>query len=74
MFFGPLTLSNPTITTGQTGYGVPLGMYQTTSTSPANRAIPFGSANYLEAPATDFYGMRRKTGTTAIDIGAIKYQ
>ena len=73
MFFGPLTLSNPTITTGQPGYGIPLGMYQTVAGSPANGAIPPLGPTYSEAPATDYYGMNRKGPFTSIDIGAIKF-
>jgi len=70
MFYGPLTTVNPTIQKGATGYGVPLGNYSPTASSPAVNAVPTSVAH----PATDFYGNPRpdSANTTSFDIGAVE--
>jgi hypothetical protein len=70
MFYGPLTTVNATIQKGSTGYGVPLGNYSPTATSPAVNAVPTSIAH----PATDFYGNPRPdtSNTTHFDIGAVE--
>lgn len=67
MLYGPLSLSNPTIASGGTGYGVPLGNYSIASGSPAiNVATPTGAPNH------DFFGTLRPQGG-AFDIGAVEF-
>jgi hypothetical protein len=66
MSYGQLSLFNATITTGSTGYGVPLGNYAINAGSPAiNAATPAGAPNH------DFFGTRRPQGG-GIDIGAVE--
>jgi hypothetical protein len=71
MFYGPLSLSNPTIVSGGTGYGVPLGNYAPVAGSPAIDAIPVGVSH----PATDFFGNPRPDAGNAshFDIGAVEF-
>ena len=71
MFYGPLSLSNPTIQTGGANYGVPLGNYALTATSPAIGAIPSSQGH----PSTDFFGNQRPDAgdTTHFDIGAVEF-
>jgi hypothetical protein len=69
MFYGPLTTVNATIQKGTAGYGVPLGNYSPTASSPAVNAVPASVAH----PAFDFYGNPRPDGsTTSFDIGAVE--
>lgn len=72
MFYGPLSLTNPTIQTGGTNYGLLLGNYALAAGSPAIAAIPTTSPTYELAPETDFFGNPRPT-SAAIDIGAVEY-
>jgi hypothetical protein len=66
MSYGPLSLFNATITTGSTGYGVPLGNYAIKTGSPAiNAATPAGAPNH------DFFGTTRPQGG-GVDIGAVE--
>ncbi len=68
MFYGPLSLSNPTIAGGTSyGGGAPLGNYAITTGSPA---IDAGTGS--GAPSTDFYGNTRPQGG-GYDIGAVEY-
>ncbi|HET7740089.1 MAG TPA: hypothetical protein VFL67_05520, partial [Mycobacterium sp.] len=41
MFYGPLSLSNPTIQSGATGYGVPLGNYNAPGATGAQLPAPY---------------------------------
>ena len=66
MFYGPLALSNPTISKGGTGYGLLLGNYSITSGSPA-----FNAGSPTGAPSQDFFGTARPQGG-AWDIGAVE--
>ncbi|RQH05468.1 choice-of-anchor Q domain-containing protein [Paraburkholderia dinghuensis] len=66
MSYGPLSLSNATITVGSAGYGTPLGNYAIQSTSPAVNA---GTAT--GAPRYDFFGTTRPQGAR-VDIGAVE--
>ena len=71
MTYGPLTLPNPTMAPGGTGYGD----YELTSNSTdAINAISKNAAptNFGLAPALDFFGRTRKTNN-AVDIGAVEY-
>jgi len=69
MFYGPLSLSNPTIQSGGANYGVALGNYAPASGSPAIDKIPPAVAH----PATDFFGNpRADTAGSNFDIGAIE--
>jgi len=70
MFYGPLTTVNATIQKGAAGYGVPLGNYSPTATSPAVNAIPTSVVH----PAFDFYGNPRpdSANATNFDIGAVE--
>jgi hypothetical protein len=70
MFYGPLSIMNPTIQPGGVGYGNPLGNYEPVPASPAVNAIPAS----VPHPATDFYGRARPDqGANAnFDIGAIE--
>jgi hypothetical protein len=75
MFYGPLSQTNPTIQTGATGYGVLLGNYSITSTSPARNRIAEDTPAGELAPSTDFFGNRRPTAGSGlnIDIGAVQF-
>jgi len=67
MNYGPLSLSNPSIASGSTGYGVPLGDYSITGSSDAiNHATATGAPNH------DFFGTTRPQGG-AFDIGAVEF-
>jgi hypothetical protein len=74
MFYGPLSLTNPTIQTGGTGYGVPLGNYALNGAtgSPAIDYVPVNVGH----PSTDFFGNPRPDPSNpgAFDIGAIEFQ
>jgi hypothetical protein len=74
MFYGPLSLANPTILSGGTGYGVPLGNYALTGVtgSPAIDYIP----STVGHPLTDFFGNPRPdpSNPNFFDIGAIEFQ
>ncbi|MEX3898588.1 Ig-like domain-containing protein [Paraburkholderia sp. BR10954] len=65
MSYGPLSLSNATITKGA-GYGVPLGDYAIQSNSPAVNA-----ATAVGAPNHDFFGTPRPQAGK-VDIGAVE--
>jgi hypothetical protein len=75
MFYGPLTLSNPTIASGSSGYNVALGNYALQAGSPAVDAIPNTATTFSLAPALDFFGNKRLTdgNNTAVDIGAVEF-
>ncbi|WP_233805051.1 choice-of-anchor Q domain-containing protein [Paraburkholderia sp. HP33-1] len=66
MSYGPLSLFNMTITSGSTGYGVPLGNYSIRQGSPA---VNTGTA--AGAPNHDFFGTPRPQGG-GYDIGAVE--
>ena len=69
MFYGPLSLSNPTISCGGTVACVPLGNYSPALSSPAIDAVP----NHIDHPLTDFFGNPRPdTAGSNFDIGAIE--
>ncbi len=69
MFYGPLSLSNPTIQTGSANYGVAIGNYAPAAGSPAIDKIPPAVAH----PGTDFFGNpRADTAGSNFDIGAIE--
>jgi IPT/TIG domain-containing protein len=70
MFYGPLSLSNPTVQSGAAGYGAPLQNSAPAAGSPAIGAVP----NSVAHPSTDFYGNARPDpGDPAhFDIGAIE--
>jgi len=72
MFYGPLSLVNPTILSGAAGYSAPIGNYALTAGSAAIDAIP---AN-VSHPATDFFGNSRPdhNSDAHFDIGAVEYQ
>jgi len=74
MFYGPLSLTNPTVVSGGTGYGVPLGNYALNGVtgSPAIDYVP-SSAKH---PSTDFFGNPRPDPSNphAFDIGAVEFQ
>lgn len=74
--WGPLSLTNPSILSGGTGYNVPLGNFAMVSGSPAIDYIPTSSPTAALAPSTDFFGNPRPdpARTTAFDIGAVEYQ
>jgi hypothetical protein len=71
MFYGPLSLSNPTIQVGGTNYGVAIGNYALAAGSAAIDAIPVAQPH----PSSDFFGNPRPdTGnTTHFDIGAVEF-
>ena len=75
MFYGPLSLTNPTIQSGTSGYGVALGNYALASGSAAINAIPSSSPTYSLAPSTDFFGNPRPDNGrgSPIDIGAVEF-
>jgi IPT/TIG domain-containing protein len=64
MFYGPLSLTNPTIQSGAAGYGAPL---QNAAPAAGSPAIGAGAGSH--AP-TDFFGNARPA--TDFDIGAIQ--
>jgi hypothetical protein len=66
MFYGPLTLVNPTIARGAATYNNPLGDYRPGAASTAVGKIPSSQA----PPATDFFGNARPGGAT--DVGAVQ--
>ena len=67
--YGPLSLVNAVIQSGQAGYNVPLGNYAIQGSSPA-----IGSATAQGAPAFDFFGTPRTPRAHGmIDIGAVEY-
>ena len=72
MFYGPLSLTNPTILSGTTGYGISLGNYAPASGSPAIDAIPVSVAH----PALDFFGNPRPdpNNPNNFDVGAVEFQ
>jgi hypothetical protein len=76
--WGPLSLTNPSITGGANnnyGGGALLGDYSLSSPSgsAAGNKIGCGGPNYTDAPAYDFNGNVRKAGCPeAIDIGAVE--
>jgi hypothetical protein len=71
MFYGPLSVSNPTILTGGPGYGAPIGDYSLATGSAAIDHIPASVSH----PSTDFFGNARPDhGSDAhFDIGAVEY-
>jgi hypothetical protein len=71
MFYGPLSLVNPTIVSGGTGYGAPIGNYALAANSAAIDKIPSNVAH----PATDFFGNARPdhNSDAHFDIGAVEY-
>jgi hypothetical protein len=79
MFYGPLTLSNPTVPPGNINYGAPLGNYQLAFGSPAINAIPSSTSPtsaFRLAPLLDFFGQNRHTDGdqgSAIDMGAVEF-
>jgi hypothetical protein len=72
MFYGPLSLVNPTILSGAAGYGAPIGNYALAAGSAAIDVIP---AN-VSHPSTDFFGNSRPdhNSDAHFDIGAVEYQ
>jgi hypothetical protein len=72
MFYGPLSLTNPTIISGGTGYGALLGNYALAAGSPAIGAIPTGASGH---PSLDFFGNPRPDAAdpTHFDIGAVEF-
>jgi hypothetical protein len=71
--WGPLSMTNPTVVGGANGNyggGNPLGNYGIASGSSAAGRIGQGSANYVDAPAYDFFDKPRKPG--AVDAGAVQ--
>jgi hypothetical protein len=77
MRWGPLSMTNPTITGGANanyGGGLPLGNYGIVGGSSAIARVapgPPGNSNYADAPAYDFYDAPRRPG--AIDAGAVQF-
>jgi hypothetical protein len=78
MFYGPLSLSNPTVPQGSGGYNVPLGNYELAQGSPAISGIPPNSPTFPMAPARDFFGLTRAgdgdPGSSGIDMGAVEFR
>ncbi len=73
--WGPLTLSNPSVTggvNGNYGGGAPLANYAPASGSAAIAAIPDSAVSYAAAPSTDFFGNPRKVNNAPVDIGAVQ--
>ena len=70
--WGPLSLTNPAITAGSTGYNVPLANYGPAAGSPVINYIASTAPTYPPAPSTDFYGNPRK-GNNHVDAGAVEY-
>jgi hypothetical protein len=79
--YGPLSLTNPSITSGSPGYGVPLGDYHLTVTSPAINAVSCANSSAV-APHHDFDGNPRPVPACpsansileVYDIGAHEFQ
>jgi hypothetical protein len=75
--WGPLSLTNPTVTGTDGNYsgGAFLGRYLPTGTSPTIDVVPPSASTYSFAPHTDFFGNPRPDiNRTAIDIGAVEFQ
>ena len=68
MAYGPLTLTNPSLSPGSLGYNVLLGNYSITASSPA---LNDGTA--AGAPSHDFFGNPRPA-LGNYDIGAVELQ
>ena len=66
MNYGPLSLFNAAAQTGSPNYGVPLGNYSITGTSPAIDNAGTGAPNH------DFFGTSRPQGSRP-DIGAVEF-
>ena len=73
MFYGPLSLSNPTAYTASGIVLPPLANYAPASGSPAINYIPTGASDH---PSRDFFGNPRPdpSDTTHFDIGAVEVQ
>jgi hypothetical protein len=78
--WGPLTLTNPSVTGGANGNyggGSALGNYAPATGSPVLDYITSGDPTYAAAPTTDFFGNPRKTVGTAtnlpVDVGAVQH-
>ncbi len=78
MRWGPLSLTNPTVTgtDGNYGGGPLLGNYALASSSSAIDYIPVAAVGAGSYPTTDFFGNPRPdpTNTTAFDVGAVEFQ
>jgi Big-like domain-containing protein len=78
MFYGPLSLTNPTILSTVGTPVAPIGNYALAAGSPAIDQIPRTGSNgaFNAAPHTDFFGNPRPdpSNLNAIDIGAVEYQ
>jgi hypothetical protein len=76
MFYGPLSLSNPTILSGSAGYGVALGNYALVVGAGAFNFVPPSSPTHSIAPRTDFFGNPRpdagENPNHPIDAGAVE--
>jgi Bacterial Ig domain/Abnormal spindle-like microcephaly-assoc'd, ASPM-SPD-2-Hydin len=74
MSWGPLSLTNPTVTgtDGNYGGGAPLGNYALASGSPAIDYIPLVSTGGALAPKTDFFGNTRPQGA-GYEVGAVEF-
>jgi hypothetical protein len=76
MRWGPLSMTNPSVAGGANGNfggGAPLGNYAPAAGSPVIDAIPVGSVGGGFAPARDFFGHPRPSGS-GFDIGAVEIQ
>jgi hypothetical protein len=71
MFYGPLSSVNPTILSGATGYGAPIGNYSLAAGSAAIDQVPISQAH----PSLDYFGHPRPDAAnpTHFDIGAVEY-
>jgi hypothetical protein len=72
--WGPLSLSNPSVTAAAGTTATPLGNYGPAAGSPVINyigATGASAANYTAAPPLDFYGNTRKNG--AVDAGAVEF-
>ena len=69
--WGPLTLTNPSVTGGAS-----LGNYALAQGSPAIDYVPSSSPTYSAAPSTDFFGKPRPdpANPNHFDIGAVEFQ
>ncbi|WP_176728759.1 choice-of-anchor Q domain-containing protein [Burkholderia ubonensis] len=67
MSYGPLSLFNAALTSGQAGYNVMMGNYSITAGSPA-----VGAATGDGAPNHDIFGTPRPSAN-GFDIGAVEY-
>ena len=76
--FGPLSLTNPTVTGagGNYGGGAPLGNYALASSSGAIDHIPVPDTDAVGFPTTDFFGNPRPdpSNPNAFDVGAVEFQ